>query len=285
LAPPSLSDAREILRRVFGHSDFRGLQAEVIGELLAGRDALAILPTGGGKSVCYQIPAMLRPGVGLVISPLIALMQDQVAALRAAGVRAARLDSSLPADERAEGLRLLREGALDLLYMSPEGVLAPAMRARLETTPLALIAIDEAHCVSQWGHDFRPDYRELGRLADAFANTPRIAVTATADPRTQEDIRVQLQLADARTFVASFDRPNLALSAARKGSAPTQRVVATVKARPGLAGIVYAATRDGVEAIAAALNEAGAPALAYHAASILPCAQRASTGSRTRTTW
>jgi ATP-dependent DNA helicase RecQ len=260
-----LDAARDILRRVFGHADFRGLQSDVIAEILAGRDALAILPTGGGKSMCYQIPALVRAGTGLVISPLIALMQDQVAALRAAGVNAARLDSSVPGEEREETLRRLANGDLDLLYMSPEGVLAPTMRARLEGARLALIAIDEAHCVSQWGHDFRPDYRALGVLAEMFPGTVRIAVTATADLRTREDIVKQLRLDGARLFVASFDRPNLALAAHRKSTAPTARIVQAVKARAGLSGIVYAATRDGVETIAQALQAAGVDALAYHA--------------------
>jgi ATP-dependent DNA helicase RecQ len=192
-------------------------------------------------------------------------MQDQVAALRAAGVNAARLDSSLPPHERSETLAQLDAGELDLLYMSPEGVMNPMMRERLETARWSLIAIDEAHCVSQWGHDFRPEYRHLGQLAALFPKTPRIAVTATADQRTQADIRAQLRLEDARTFVASFDRPNLALSAFRKSMSPTANIVRLVKERAGRAGIVYASTRDGVETVASALSDAGIPALAYHA--------------------
>jgi len=250
---------------VFGHADFRGLQADVIGEVLAGRDALAILPTGGGKSLCYQIPALLRPGVAVVVSPLIALMQDQVAALRQAGVAAARLDSSLDANERATTLDALREGRLDLLYVSPERLLTPGAMQMLDQAHIALLAIDEAHCVSQWGHDFRPDYRGLGRLAGAFPGVPRLAVTATADPQTRADIQAQLGLQQARTFVASFDRPNLALAAERKAAAPQRRIVDLAKARKGSSGIVYCATRDATESIAAALMEAGVPALAYHA--------------------
>ncbi|MEO7026920.1 MAG: DEAD/DEAH box helicase, partial [Caulobacteraceae bacterium] len=180
---PTLDSAREVLRRVFGHAEFRGLQAAVIGEVLAGRDALAVLPTGGGKSLCYQIPALLRPGVGLVVSPLIALMSDQVEALKQLGVAAARADSGMDAAEREETWARLAAGVLDLLYLSPEGLLAPGVLRRLRETPLALIAVDEAHCVSQWGHDFRPDYRALGRLAEDFPGVPRLAVTATADPR------------------------------------------------------------------------------------------------------
>ncbi|MBI1187726.1 MAG: DNA helicase RecQ [Alphaproteobacteria bacterium] len=261
---PDLDAARETLRRTFGHADFRGLQGDVIAELLAGRDALAILPTGGGKSVCYQIPAMLRPGVGLVISPLIALMQDQVAALRSAGVACARIDSTMPMDARRDALTAAREATLDLLYVSPEGLFAPNFINFLSETPLALIAIDEAHCVSQWGHDFRPDYRGLGKLAEIFPETPRIAVTATADLKTQADIRTQLRLEDAKSFVASFDRPNLVLSAERKNR-PAERVLELVKARAGHAGIVYASTRDGVETLADSLNKNGVEALAYHA--------------------
>jgi ATP-dependent DNA helicase RecQ len=259
-----LNAARETLRRVFGHNDFRGLQADVISEVLDGRDVMAVLPTGGGKSFCYQIPAMLRPGVGLVISPLIALMADQVAALRAAGVPAARLDSTLATSDRRQWLDAAREGQLDLLYVSPEGLFAQGFLDFLEQCPLALIAIDEAHCVSQWGHDFRPDYRALGRLAEVFPDTPRIAVTATADLKTQADIRTQLRLESARAFVASFDRPNLVLAAERKAR-PAERILELVRARPGASGIIYSGTRDGVDTIAASLQKANVNALAYHA--------------------
>lgn len=254
-----------MLQRVFGHADFRGLQAEVVGEVLEGRDVFAVLPTGGGKSFCYQIPAILREGVGLVVSPLIALMQDQVAALASAGIAAARLDSSLDREARQHALAELRAGKLDLLYISPEGLFAQSFLDFLEQCPLALVAIDEAHCVSQWGHDFRPDYRALGQLAERFPSTPRMAVTATADLKTQADIRAQLKLDHARTFVASFDRPNLLLSAERKSPRPQERLLELVRARKGKSGIVYAATRDHVDKIAASLQEANVPALAYHA--------------------
>ena len=260
--------ARERLRRTFGHRDFRGLQAGVIGEVLAGRNALAVLPTGGGKSLCYQIPALVRPGVALVVSPLIALMADQVAALRQQGVSAARLDSAIAPDERSLALRRLEEGALDLLYMSPEGMMQPFMLERLSRLPIALVAIDEAHCVSQWGHDFRPEYRSLGRLAEVFPAAPRLAVTATADARTREDIRAELRLEGAREFVDSFARPELQLQAERKrGSSASAhgRVVELVRGRPGQAGVVYAGSRDGTERLAEALRAAGADALAYHA--------------------
>ncbi len=261
----SLAPARDLLQRVFGHTEFRGLQAGVIAEILEGRDVMAVLPTGGGKSYCYQIPAMLRPGVGLVVSPLIALMADQVAALRAAGVKAARLDSTIAADERRAAFDAARAGDLDLLYLSPEGLFAPHFLDALRECPLALIAIDEAHCVSQWGHDFRPDYRALGKLADIFPDTPRIAVTATADLKTQADIRAQLRLEHARAFIDSFDRPNLVLAAERKSSRPGERVLELVRARPGVSGIVYSGTRDGVETIADNLRAANIDALAYHA--------------------
>jgi ATP-dependent DNA helicase RecQ len=233
--------------------------------VLAGRDVMAVLPTGGGKSFCYQIPAILRLGVGLVVSPLIALMQDQVAALRTAGVAAARLDSTIDSQARRETLNAAHEGKLDLLYVSPEGLFAPNFLDFLSTCPIALIAIDEAHCVSQWGHDFRPDYRALGRVAEIFPGVPRMAVTATADLKTQADIRTQLRLEDARAFIDSFDRPNLVLSAERKSTKPQDRIYDLVRARRGKSGIIYAATRDHVDKIAANLADLKIPALAYHA--------------------
>src|SRR5579859_399580 len=220
-----LDEAREVLRRTFGHQEFRGLQAGVIAEILAGRSALAVLPTGGGKSLCYQIPSLLRPGLGLVVSPLIAPMTDQVAALQQSGVAAARLDSNIDPSEKAETWRRIEAGQLNLLYVSPESLMQPWMLERLSQVHLAVIAIDEAHCVSQWGHDFRPDYRMLGRLADLFPGVPRLAVTATADVRTREDIRSELRLGQAAQFVASFARPELILSAERKRGGAHKRVV------------------------------------------------------------
>ncbi|MFZ5730056.1 MAG: DNA helicase RecQ [Pseudomonadota bacterium] len=262
---PTLEQAREVLRRTFGHADFRGLQAQVIGEVLAGRSALAVLPTGGGKSLCYQIPSLLRPGLGLVVSPLIALMTDQVAALQQSGVAAARLDSAVDPQERSETWRRIEAGALDLLYVSPEGLMSPHMMERLRRTPLALIAIDEAHCVSQWGHDFRPEYRMLGRLAEIFPDVPRLAVTATADARTRDDIRAELRLEDAAEFVASFARPELALFAERKAGAAQKRVLELVAERRGRSGVIYAGSREGTERLAEALRQAGVDAQAYHA--------------------
>ncbi|GAA0870816.1 DNA helicase RecQ [Brevundimonas basaltis] len=268
-APPSLAEARATLERVWGHAGFRGLQAEVVAEVLAGRDVMAVLPTGGGKSVCYQIPAMLRPGLGLVVSPLIALMTDQVEALKQQGVAAARLDSGVSLDDRSEIWRAARAGELDLLYVSPEGLAQPHLIDRLHDLPLSLIAIDEAHCVSQWGHDFRPDYRSLGRLAELFPGVPRIAVTATADARTREDIVRSLRLGEARIVVDSFARPNLQLAAVRKENASRAKtdaaVIDLVRQRRGKSGVVYCGSRDGCERVAHALRDAGTNAIAYHA--------------------
>ena len=267
--PSAMDHARATLKRVWGHADFRGLQAEVVAEVMAGRDVLAVLPTGGGKSVCYQIPAILRPGLGLVVSPLIALMTDQVEALKQQGVAAARLDSGVSMDERSEIWRAARAGELDLLYVSPEGLAQPHLIDRLQSLPLSLIAIDEAHCVSQWGHDFRPDYRTLGRLAQMFPGVPRIAVTATADARTRDDIVASLHLEEARVLVDSFARPNLQLSALRKESASRAKtdaaVIDLVRERRGRSGVVYCGSREGCERVAEALRGAGINAIAYHA--------------------
>lgn len=262
---PQLDHARDVLRRTFGHADFRGMQAGVINEILAGHSAMAVLPTGGGKSLCYQIPSLIRPGVGLVVSPLIALMADQVQGLRQAGVAAERLDSNISLDERSDIWRRIDAGEVDMLYLSPEGLMQPWMLERLSRTPLALIAVDEAHCVSQWGHDFRPEYRMLGRLAELFPDVPRLAVTATADARTRDDIRAELRLQGAAEFVDSFARPELALSAERKRGKGHDRVVELVLERPGRSGVIYAGSRDGTEKLAERLNAEGVPALAYHA--------------------
>lgn len=261
---PTLDHAQNLLKRVYGYDAFRGMQADVIADVLAGRDCLAVLPTGGGKSLCYQIPALLREGCGIVVSPLIALMADQVDALKLAGVRAERLDSSMDFASRAAAIEAAERGEMDLLYVSPEG-LGTGLAERLARMKVSVLAVDEAHCVSQWGHDFRPDYRALGRTRTLFAGVPRIAVTATADERTRGDILTQLDLTDPAVHVASFDRPNLILSAEPKAGARTQRVVQLVKARGGVSGIVYAATRNATEDIAEALEKAGVQALAYHA--------------------
>jgi ATP-dependent DNA helicase RecQ len=261
---PTLEDARDLLQRVYGYPDFRGLQPDVIKDVLEGKDGLAVLPTGGGKSLCYQIPALLRDGVGIVVSPLIALMADQVDALKAVGVRAERLDSSMAYEDRMAALQAAGRGEMDMLYVSPEA-LAGGLVNSLSRLNVSLIAIDEAHCVSQWGHDFRPDYRALGKLKQIFPDVPRLAVTATADARTRADILEQLDLNQPALHVASFDRPNLTLSAEPKAGNKTDRLVNLIKPRKGQSGIVYAATRKGVESTAEALERYGIPALAYHA--------------------
>ena len=261
---PNLDSARELLQRVYGYDSFRGAQEQVISDVLAGRDGLAVLPTGGGKSLCYQIPAMLREGVGIVVSPLIALMADQVDALKEVGVRAERLDSSLEFEAKQAALAAADRGEMDMLYVSPEA-LGTGLANRLTQLSVSLIAVDEAHCVSQWGHDFRPDYRALGNLKERFPGVPWLAVTATADDRTRDDILAQLKLHDPAIHVASFDRPNLTLSAEPKGAGRTDRIVSLVKNYKGGSGIVYAATRKGTEQLAEALSKRGMPALAYHA--------------------
>ncbi len=257
-------DPAEVLQRVFGYAAFRGPQAGIVAHVVAGGSALVLMPTGGGKSLCYQIPSLCRPGVGVVISPLIALMQDQVEGLRQTGVSAAALHSALEGGEAAAVWRQLESGALNLLYVSPERLLSPGFLDRLAALPLALFAIDEAHCVSQWGHDFRPEYLQLAVLAERFAGIPRIALTATADPRTRDEIRERLRLQDGRVFLASFDRPNIRYLLRDKEDARSQ-LLAFLADRRGEAGIVYARSRSRVERFAADLQAAGFDAVAYHA--------------------
>jgi ATP-dependent DNA helicase RecQ len=260
--------ALDLLHSVFGFAEFRGLQAEVIEQVARGGDALLLMPTGGGKSLCYQIPALLRPGTGIVVSPLIALMQDQVDALLQLGVRAAFLNSSLDADEARAVQRRLLAGELDLLYVAPERLVTEHFLATLEhlreQQALALFAIDEAHCVSQWGHDFRPEYIQLSVLHERFPGVPRIALTATADAITRAEIVARLGLDEARRFVSSFDRPNIRYRVVEKDNARRQ-LLEFLAAHRGEAGIVYCLSRKKAEETAAWLVEQGVRALPYHA--------------------
>ena len=271
-ASPASPD--EELRRVFGFPAFRGLQENAVRHVIAGGDALVLMPTGGGKSICYQVPALCRPGTAVVISPLIALMDDQVAALRQVGVAAGALHSELdPAEARAVA-RDLNDGKLDLLYVSPERLLTEGTLDRLSRLQIALIAIDEAHCVSQWGHEFRPEYRELACLPRLFPGVPRIALTATADHRTRADIIQSLGMDGAEVFVASFHRPNLNLAAQAKVG-ETAELLAFLAKHRGECGIVYCGSRAKTERTAQKLNEKNIQAIAFHAG-LDPAEKRAS---------
>jgi len=264
---PTMNTALDILKRTYGYAEFRGQQAEIIDHVTAGHDALVLMPTGGGKSLCYQIPALLRPGLGVVVSPLIALMQDQVTALRQLGLRAAFLNSSLSLEDVRRVETLVVRGDLDLLYVAPERLLQERTLDLLDRAGggLSLIAIDEAHCVSQWGHDFRPEYLQLDILADRFAGAPRLGCTATADERTRQEILTKLRLGDGRLFVSGFDRPNIQYRVVRKDQ-PKQQLLRFLQAEhAGDAGIVYCMSRRRTEETAAFLNEHGIAALPYHA--------------------
>ncbi|MCL6712077.1 DNA helicase RecQ [Pseudomonas sp. R2.Fl] len=254
----------DLLQRVFGYSRFRGHQQAIVEQLVSGQDALVLMPTGGGKSLCYQIPSLLREGVGIVVSPLIALMQDQVEALRQLGVRAAFLNSTLDAATAAEVERALLTGELDLLYVAPERLLTPRFLSLLDRSRVALFAIDEAHCVSAWGHDFRREYLELTILHERWPEVPRIALTATADPPTQREIAERLGLTEAQRFVSSFDRPNIRYTVTQKDNAKRQ-LRDFLQAHKGEAGIVYCLSRKRVEQFADYLLEQGFNALPYHA--------------------
>src|SRR6195256_6413390 len=261
IAPNALS----VLNSVFGLPGFRGAQEEIVRHVAEGGNCLVLMPTGGGKSLCYQLPSLLRKGCGIVVSPLIALMRDQVAGLIEAGVNAAVLNSSLSLSEASAVEQRLLAGELDLLYIAPERLLTPRCLAMLGRAQIALFAIDEAHCVSQWGHDFRPEYIGLSVISERFPKVPRIALTATADDLTRREIVDRLGLAGAPSFVASFDRPNIKYEIVDKQNAQTQLKAFISERHSGDAGIVYCLSRAKVEDTAAALAKAGVQALPYHA--------------------
>ena len=263
--PDGAKRAATVLHRVFGFDSFRGRQEEIIGHVVGGGDALVLMPTGGGKSLCYQIPALVRPGTGVVISPLIALMQDQVQALRQLGIRADFLNSTQDPGTRHVVEQQFKAGELDLLYLAPERLRAPGTLQLLEASRISVFAIDEAHCVSQWGHDFRPDYLELQVLHERWPDVPRIALTATATQATREEIAIRLKLAGAKLFVSSFDRPNVQYRIVPKNDPKKQLLHFLRTEHPGDAGIVYCLSRDSTEKLAAFLTDNDIPALPYHA--------------------
>lgn len=265
MTSPTATTALDVLSTVFGYEQFRGDQSDIVAQVVNGGDALVLMPTGGGKSLCYQIPALLRPGTGIVISPLIALMQDQVDALAAVGVRAAFLNSSQSNVVQSEVIDRYRAGDLDLLYVAPERLSMSRTLDVLDSSPIALFAIDEAHCVSQWGHDFRPDYLQLARLADRWPDVPRIALTATATRETHNEIVSRLRLEGAAQFVADFDRPNIQYRIESKNSVRQQLLTFIQREHPNDAGIVYGLSRRTVDETAAFLAKNGVSALPYHA--------------------
>ncbi len=263
--------AEDILRTIYGYHTFRPHQKEIIDALISGRDAFVLMPTGGGKSLCYQIPALLRPGTGIIVSPLISLMKDQVDALRGNGIEAAFYNSSMKADEARRVLAKFHAGKLDLLYVAPERLTTEGFLDRLRDVNIALFAIDEAHCISQWGHDFRPEYIKLGRLRDHFPDIPTIALTATADAQTRKDILHRLRLSDARQYVTSFDRPNIRYTVLEKHQ-PFRQLTTFLDNHRNQSGIIYALSRKRVEEVARQLQAEGYEALPYHAG--LPASTR-----------
>jgi len=259
-----LDQAQRILKDVFGYDAFRGNQGAIIQRVAEGNDALVLMPTGGGKSLCYQVPALLRDGLAVVVSPLIALMDDQVATLEELGVSAAALNSTLTPEQQRDIADRLRRNEIKMLYLAPERLVQPRMLAFLQRLQIGLFAIDEAHCVSQWGHDFRPEYLQLGQLAEFFPSVPRIALTSTADKRTREEIVQRLHLENAERFLSSFDRPNIFYRIVPKEQ-PRKQLMGFLAERRGDAGIIYCMSRKKVDDIAAFLTEQGFPALPYHA--------------------
>ncbi len=272
-----LEQAQRVLKDIFGYDSFRGRQGAIIERVASGGDALVLMPTGGGKSLCFQVPALLRPGLAVVVSPLIALMDDQVATLEELGVAAASLNSTLSAEQQRDLAARIRRGEVKMLYLAPERLVQPRMLDFLRNLDIALFAIDEAHCVSQWGHDFRPEYLQLGQLAEQFPHVPRIALTATADKRTREEIVTRLHLQDAERFLSSFDRPNIFYRIVPKEN-PRKQLMTFLAERRSDAGIVYCLSRKKVDETAAFLCEQGFPALSYHAG--LPADVRAQNQKR-----
>ena len=272
-----LEQAQRVLKDIFGYDSFRGRQGDIIERVANGGDALVLMPTGGGKSLCFQVPALLRDGLAVVVSPLIALMDDQVATLEELGVAAAALNSTLNAEQQRDLANRIKRGEVKMLYLAPERLVQPRMMAFLQSLDIALFAIDEAHCVSQWGHDFRPEYLQLGQLAEVFPNVPRIALTATADKRTREEIVTRLHLQNAERFLSSFDRPNIFYRIVPKEQ-PRKQLLAFLSERRSDAGIVYCLSRKKVDEVAKFLCDQGFPALPYHAG--LPSDTRAANQKR-----
>lgn len=276
---PTTDSAQHLLQSIFGYEQFRDQQEAVVSHLINGEDALVLMPTGGGKSLCYQIPALVRNGIGIVVSPLIALMQDQVDALRLNGVKAAYLNSTLSLEEVREVEQALHSGDLQILYVAPERLMIPRTLEMISQLPIALFAIDEAHCVSQWGHDFRPEYIKLSVLHECFPNVPRIALTATADAPTRKEIVERLGLQQARQFVSSFDRPNIQYRVSESTGNARERLLRFIRYEyDGEAGIVYCLSRKRVDEVAKWLSAKGLTALAYHAG--LPAQERQSNQKR-----
>nr|WP_314489763.1 DNA helicase RecQ [uncultured Pseudomonas sp.] len=272
-----LEQAQRVLKDIFGYDSFRGRQGDIIERVANGGDALVLMPTGGGKSLCFQVPALLRDGLAVVVSPLIALMDDQVATLEELGVAAAALNSTLSAEQQRDLASRIKRGEVKMLYLAPERLVQPRMMAFLQSLDIALFAIDEAHCVSQWGHDFRPEYLQLGQLAEVFPTVPRIALTATADKRTREEIVTRLHLQNAERFLSSFDRPNIFYRIVPKEQ-PRKQLLAFLSERRSDAGIVYCLSRKKVDEVAQFLCAQGFPALPYHAG--LPSETRAANQKR-----